>query len=126
MYIDPCTSIITNCLDTRPVTTFFFVRLTDAFITGLKAKDLDRVYNAVIGARSKWYHIGLALEIDPDDLDSIKDANRGNPDGCLTDVLKKFLRQVSPKPSWKRLADAMASLSVGRGDIAEDLRKQYC
>ena len=78
------------------------------------------------GARAQWYHIGLALGIEADDLDAIQDSNRANPDKCLTDVLKLFLRQVDPKPSWKRLADAMASPSVGRGDIAADLREQHC
>ena len=97
------------------------------FTTGsyLSDKDLSKVNNAVLDTQAKWYNIGLELGIEPGELDGVKSDNPGSVAGCLTESLKRFLRQVNPKPSWKRLADAMASKSVGRGDIAKQLREKY-
>ena len=45
-------------------------------------------------------------------LDGIKKNNPGNVAECLRLSLQMFLRQVNPEPSWKQLADVMASPSV--------------
>ena len=85
---------------------------------------MNTVKEAVWDARARWNPIGLNLGILSGDLDTIANRRRDNPDDCFSDVLTQFLQQVDPKPSWKRLADALASKTVGRGDIAEDLRRK--
>ena len=90
----------------------------------LSTDDLSAVTTAVWHARVKWRAIGLQLGIPPGDLDAIGERHRDNSDACLPDMLTKFLQKVSPKqPTWSRLADAMASTVVGRGDIAKKLRR---
>ena len=99
------------------------------FTTGpyLTINDLREVKNAVFDARAKWYNLGLELGILAGDLDNISTnpKNFGDNDKFLAVVLTMFLQQVDPKPTWRRVADAMASRSVGRPDIAERLRIKH-
>lgn len=85
---------------------------------------MGTVYNEVKDARAKWYFIGLALGINPNDLDSIKTKCRENPDECLTETLKVFLKENDPKATWARLADALEDSSVGEGYLADELRQK--
>ena len=102
----------------------FILRIytTEEYLT---INDLAEVRNEMWDARSKWYIIGLELGITPGTLDAISRRSRDNPDECLTTVLVEFLRHTDHKPSWKRLADAMASPAVGYRELAEQLRRKY-
>ena len=90
----------------------------------LTIKQLQAVYSEVKDARTKWYFIGMALGISPDDLDSIKVKCRENPEDCLTDTLKVFLKKNDPKATWAQLADALEDSSVGEGCLADQLRRK--
>ena len=81
------------------------------------------IYNKMKGARSKWYFIGLGLDIDSDDLDPIESSCRGDTGKSLLEVLKIFLKRANPKPTWQQLADALDDPSVGYSELAEQVRK---
>ena len=69
----------------------------------------------------KWYNIGLKLGISVGTLDSISKANNQNPDDCLTAMIKDWLKNGKPKPSWAQLAKALKSRMVGYAQLAEEL-----
>ena len=70
-----------------------------------------------------WEYIGIELKINIGVLDEISRNNVGNVKDCLKDMLKIWLKQVNPSPSWQAIVDALEG--VGRSDIAEDLRLRY-
>ena len=85
--------------------------------------DLVSVQRAVWEGRAKWYNIGLELSLKPGTLDSIKLANQGDPDYCLTPTLKKWLRKAE-HPSWSDLVSALKAPPVGLGCLAEQIMEK--
>ena len=106
---------------------FLFVRITES--TGkserLTIDDLNKVKKALLSARVEWEKIGLELEISAADLESIKNANRGNPDDCFIEMLKKFLKKGKPKPTWELLATTLEAEGIEYGALAEEVREKY-
>ena len=87
----------------------------------LSIDDIGDVLEAVWEARVKWYNIGLKLGISAGTLDSISKANNQNPDDCLTAMIKDWLKNGKPKPSWAQLAKALKSRMVGYAQLIEEL-----
>jgi hypothetical protein len=81
-------------------------------------KDLLR--ELYTGASDKWFNIGVLLDIDPGRLDAIKTAENHTPQNCLREMLRIWLKGVSPPPSWATIADAIESL--GDPSLADQLR----
>ena len=88
----------------------------------MSPNDLRRVQDTVWEARAKWYNLGLGLDITPDSLDSIELANQQNPDRCFRAMLTKWLREQD-QPTWRALAEALKSPSVGLTHLAEEISK---
>ena len=86
----------------------------------LGPNDLRRVQDTLWEARTQWYNLGLGLDITPDSLDSIEQANAGNPDRCFRAMLTKWLREHQ-RPTWSALAEALRSRSVGLSHLAEEI-----
>ena len=87
----------------------------------LSINDLGDVLEAVWEARAKWYNIGLKLGTSPGTLDAINKTANQNTDDCITAVIKDWLKNGKPKPSWAQLAKALKSPMVGYGHLAEQL-----
>ena len=83
--------------------------------------DLASVQRAVWEGRAKWYNIGLELGLTAGTLDSIKLANQGDPDHCIRETLKNWLRRDDLHPSWSDLAKSLKAPSVGHRQLAEEL-----
>ena len=90
------------------------------FAGKLTIHDLGDVLEAAWKARVKWYNIGLKLGISADNLDSIE-ATSQNPDKCFTTMIKDWLRNGRPTPSWAAVANALKSPMVGYAQLAEEL-----
>ena len=85
----------------------------------LSIADLCTVLRAVWAARVKWYNIGLELSTSSDTLDSINVTWRENPDNCVTAMIKEWLNNGKPPPSWTALAEALKSPIVGYAHLVE-------
>ena len=88
-------------------------------------EDLDIVYSATFDARSKWYDIGLALNLDPSSLDVIRGENPGNTSSCLRSMLVVWLRTAEPKPSWAGLKAALISPPVNEEQLISKFPSNY-
>ena len=86
----------------------------------LGTSDLRKVYKAAWDARTKWYNVGLELDIDSATLDSIK-ANNDNVEDRFRAMLTTWLRAVNPRPTLAALAEALRSPTVGYGHLAEQI-----
>ena len=78
----------------------------------LTIKDLRKVQRAAWNARTKWYNIGLELEIE---------GNNKDIDNCFMAMLTTWLKTVDPKPTLTALAEALRSPMVGHEHLAEQL-----
>jgi hypothetical protein len=89
----------------------------------LGPNDLRKVQDTIWEARTQWYNLGLGLDITPDSLDAIEQANAGKPDVCFRAMLIKWLRE-DKGPIWSALAKALGSPSVGLSHLAEKILQQ--
>ena len=71
----------------------------------------------------KWDSIGSLLDIDPNLLSKIKTDYGTNAGSCLREMLRIWLKRVSPPPSWSAIADAIEQL--GESTFANQLRIKY-
>lgn len=91
----------------------------------LKLDDLSTVLEELYEARTKWYFIGLKLKVPVDTLDSIK-TQSDDPNECLLQALKHWLKMVDPKPTWQALVDALRSCLVEEHPLANSIEEKYC
>ena len=82
------------------------------------------VVGELVEVKSKAYYFGLALKVPPHELDGIRITNR-NPQDQLTDVLKYFLKQVEPRPTWRLIIDALKSPMVDLPRLAEKMEAAH-
>ena len=83
--------------------------------------DLASIQRAVWEGRAKWYNIGLELGLTAGALDSIKLANQGDPEYCITSTLKEWLKRADLHPSRSGLVSALKTPPVGLEHLAEQL-----
>ena len=87
----------------------------------LNESDLGGVYRSVFRARARWYNIGLNLNIPIGNLEVYKELS---PDEALREVLKTWLRQTNPAPTWSKLIEALRSPTVGEYQLAQELERE--
>ena len=54
-----------------------------------------------------WHNIGSLLEVPELTLEQIEADYPGDCQQCIREMIKSWLKQVDPPPSWKNLADAV-------------------
>ena len=81
--------------------------------------DLGPLQEVLHDVRSKWYDIGIQLKVSIGTLDTIK-ANAGDDKECLREMLKEWLKRLSPLPTNNSLITALQSRTVGENRLAKD------
>ena len=84
--------------------------------------DLKDLFKELYNTADKWEDIGILLGIQPGRLDAIK-MSESKAQSCLREMLKIWLKNVSPPPLWSAIADAVESL--GDQELATRLRRKY-
>jgi len=69
-----------------------------------------------------WYNLGLQLDIEDDDLQTIKNDNPQDQEGCKRDMFRTWLR-ICPQASYRKLVQAL--VEVGDVREADRLRKKH-
>ena len=75
-------------------------------------------------ASSKWYQIGIQLDVSLDLLNTTRQQNSSDDMAKLCCVLVPWLK--SGKGSWEALCKALESGTVGEKALADKLREDYC
>ena len=91
----------------------------------LSLKDLNRVRREVWAARSKWFNIGLELDLEVSDLNTINRKHNRDADNCLRDCLKLWLRGSHQPPTWSAMVKVLRSPAVGFAEIADEIEEKY-
>ncbi len=83
---------------------------------------------AIFAANTKWYNLGLRLGLRASLLDTINTRWQGDPEVCLREMLKEWLKGGSSKapPTWQELVKALGSTAVREAALASKLRAKYC
>ena len=102
-------------------TCYLCCTLISLSIAVLDISDLGDVLEAVWEARARWYIIGLKLGTSPGTLDAIKTGAKENPDDCIMAMIKDWLNNGKPRPTWAAVAKALKSPMVGYAHLAEQL-----
>ena len=72
---------------------------------------------------TKWYELGLELNLDEDDLAFIEQDYRLDSAEALKQLLKKWLRECE-SPTWSTVVDALGK--VGEKRRARRLQEIFC
>ncbi len=83
--------------------------------------DLQSVYEKVIKTAKNWFNLGLALDLDHDTLDNIKDDYHRNKD-CLREMLAARLK-TGPPLTYSEICSGLRVPTVERNDVAEAIEK---
>lgn len=73
-----------------------------------------------------WEEIGIQLEISETELKDIRYAERryGHSDTAFRDMLRVWLKQKNPSPTWSSFAEALERVKFQ--EFADYLRSKYC
>lgn len=86
---------------------------------------LGTILEAVYSAKSKWYSLGLVLQVPVVILEEIR-SQYPDDENCLREVLKFWLKRADPTPTWSALAKALGSKEVRENRLAMGLKFKYC
>ena len=86
--------------------------------------DLKDVQEELIGVSSKWYDIGLQLNMKAGLLQRIR-CQYSNPADCLREMLTELLTGINPNPTWEALVEALESRAVNESRLAKKLRDTF-
>ena len=68
----------------------------------------------------KWHNIGIMLDVPESILEQIEADYPGDCQQCVREMIKSWLKQVHPPPTWKDLADAVQIINPS---LAEKIMK---
>ena len=82
----------------------------------LMLNDLQSVYKKVIKAAKNWFNLGLALGLDHDTLDNIKDEYHRNNKDCLREMI--VVRLKTGPLTYSEICQSLRAPTVDRNDVA--------
>lgn len=85
---------------------------------------LFEVMNLLWKARINWYNLGLALGIDETTLKTIQ-VDYGDVESCFREMLSKWLKMISPPPSYEALVKVLVQPPVDCKELASELAKKH-
>ena len=88
----------------------------------LTVDDLQEVFDLIHEVQSKWYSIGVELQIEISVLDAIKLEFSGVPEECLFQMLRHWLKQL-PSPTMREMIQALSSEPIGEHHLSLSLRR---
>ena len=86
--------------------------------------DLGLLLEELLDVQTKWYNLGLQLNLTVSTQDRIK-TQFSDPREQLLEMLETWL-STGYNHSWKTLIDALRSRNVGASQLADHLEAKYC
>ena len=101
---------------------------TSLFTSGIDA--LFDVKKALSTVSAKWCDIGIALRLNPNTLDGIRNSKGGDPSTCLSSMVTEWLKKNYDKkfgePTWQWLVDVVGDPAGGAHmALAEDIARKH-
>ena len=92
----------------------------------LAVNDLKVIYTELHPVKTKWYDIGLILDVPVETLEGIKTQNKDDIGACLREMLLCALKSTAIELTWKGITDALRNVVIGEGQLAVTLLNKYC
>ena len=92
-------------------------------VVQLEVEHLSLVHDELYDARSKWYDLGMKLDVKVTELDRSRQ-QFSNSSVCLREIPQHWL-QSSPCPTWEGVCAALRSCTVGEHPLAQQLEGTY-
>ena len=96
----------------------------DPMCKELSEDDLPALLTILHGASTKWEQIAIFLRLGEANISTIK--YTPHPDKRLLEVIRIWLKNTSPAPTVKSLAEALKNPVVGEEKIALDIKQTFC
>jgi len=90
----------------------------------LSEDDLADVRRKLHAATTEWYNLGLELGQLPSTLDSFDAKHSSDPAQCFREILKVWLNEIDPPPTWQAMVNALNSSTVGHHQLAEEIQAE--
>ena len=88
--------------------------------------NLRDLLEETLSSSTKWYKIGLRLDVPVDKLDGIR-SQFSDQEDCLCEMLKEWLKGAAgTKPAWMTLVEALRSQTVREPQLADQLEMKHC
>ena len=75
--------------------------------------------------KTKWYSIGIQLEVPDSKLDEIESTTKDDLERAFRRMIQEWLKLVDPEPTWAGIVEALRSRSVNEQLLAENLERRY-
>ena len=73
---------------------------------------------------TKWYEMGLQLNVDQKELDTINHDHHDDSKVACRTMFTEWLENTPTEKSWNKVLEALQSQSVGKSSLASSLVKQ--
>ena len=70
--------------------------------------------------------MGTFLKINGGTLESIKSQYKNDPSDCLQEMIKIWLKQNEPLPTWEDLVRVLHSASISESEVGTRIHNKYC
>ena len=115
-----CVNQVYNCVHYN---TCLLLQCTDLFIE----LNLKNLMNALSKVESKWFTIGIQLNIDHGRLESFENNSRGYCGKSLAKVLNYWLKEnTDVAVTWQSIVDVLESDSVCEMSLASEIKTRNC
>lgn len=84
---------------------------------------MREVRKALFEISSKWYDLGIELNIRHPTLENIKSLSNDSGDN-LRDLLQVYLKELCP--TWEDIVEALRSEPINNLQLAEKISRKYC
>ena len=103
------------------------VCITIPVVSNHSVKDsLRAILDSISTLTAEWFKLGVTLGLSYDTLKTIESDHRGDAHRCLTEMVIAWLQlKDNSQPSWRSLASALSSPSVGRVEIATVIAAEH-
>lgn len=89
----------------------------------LGLNDLRKVLDQLYFICSKWYNIGLRLDVPPETLEKIQADEANDYNNCLHRVIVYWLE--SGKVSWLAFCQVVHHCTIDQGKLADTIKAKY-
>lgn len=82
------------------------------------------LFERLHSVRSKWYTIGIAIDVSPGDLSAIAQEHGKDCERCLSEVLYNWSRRKD-RITWDDVIEMLISPSVNEVHLAKEIKKEF-
>ncbi len=103
---------------------FFFLCAVGTSAVSVSITNILDVFTEVIPKTNNWIAIGLQLEINPADIDRIKN-DHSTEEECFRAIIYKWQKNTVPSFTWNSLVNVLKSPIVQELNLAASIKEKY-